>query len=79
MGRATHRRTLKYGTNSRGGRGKTCGECESANGNDDLHGLAVRSEITLNISPLSTLFGKARDTKKSSNLSKCISGHRWCR
>ena len=49
MVRATHRRTLKYGTNSRGGggRGKTCGECEATNGNDDRHGLAVGSEIML--------------------------------
>ena len=65
MVRATHRRTLKYGTNSRGGgggRGKTCGECEATNGNDDCHGLAVGSEIMLlstsKFSNFSILFGQ---------------------
>ena len=64
MVRATHRRTLKYGTNSRGGggRGKTCGKCEATNGNDDRHGLAVGSEIMLlstsRFTNLSILFGQ---------------------
>ena len=67
MGRATHRRTLKYGTNSRGGgRGETCGECEATNGSDDLHGLAIGSEITFNISPLAhKTFHKEKYSKKS--------------
>ena len=55
MGRATHRRTLKYGTNSRG-EGKTCGECEATNGNDDRHGMAILAlKLRITYPPLAHL------------------------
>ena len=54
MVRATHRRTLKYGTNSwaRLSGGEDGSECEATNGYGDRQGSAICSDIIPDLFPL---------------------------